>query len=182
MNRTRTITLLTILSLFGVCCSPSKNDNPLKYSDALIVLKGAKGLFYSRFHGTDQLFYKINATYPANQEINGLYEKLEAKGWRPLKEDYLNPGLPSSHVRGWTDFIDGTKKPERQVHQWLAQWESMNKDILWCTLRYSYPEGKNADLDNLEVSLIFIPAKLAIEYKKLLLENNLQNKNMDCTK
>ena len=156
--------------------------DPSNYSDALIVIKGAKDLSYSKFRGTDQLVYKINTPYPANQEINELSEKLKAKGWMPLKEDYFNPGMPSSHVAGWTDFTDGTKKPERQVHQWLAQWESAKKNILWCTLRYSYPVGEKGYLDTLEVSLSFIPAKLAIESRKFILENNPQNRNTDHAK
>jgi len=174
MNRLELIALLIIFSFFISCCSSSKHDDPSKYSDALIVVKGAKDLSYRKFHGTDQLCYNVLTPYPAYQELSELSQKLESKGWEPLKEDYLNPGLPSSHARGWTDFIDATVEPKRQVHQWLAQWEYVNKDILWCSLRYSYPEGKKADFDSLKVSLCFVPAKLAMESKKLLLENNPQ--------
>lgn len=172
MNPIRAITLIAIISLLIINCSSSKNDYPSNYSDALIVIKGAKDLSYRKFHGTEQLCYMISTPFPANHEIDELNKSLKTKGWKPLKESYLNPGLPSSHVRGWTDFIDATVKPKRQVHQWLAQWESVNKDILWCSLRYSYPEGNKADLDNLEISLSFLPAKLAIESKKILIENN----------
>jgi hypothetical protein len=182
MNRIEAVALLTIVSLVGICCSPSKSDDPSKYSDALIVLKGAKELSYGRFRGTDQLSYRITVSYPADREISQIREKLADKGWKPLEEDFLNPGQPSSHVGGWTNFTDDRVKPAREVRQWLAQWESPNKDILSCQLRYSYPAGKKEDMDSLEVRLIFVPAELAIESKRLSQGGDPQDKNADPAK
>jgi len=152
------------------------NESP-KYSDSLIIVKGAKDLRYSKYEGTDQVIYDVVVQYPATQVLNEISKKLEAKDWKPLKEDYLNPGLLSSHVEGWTDFIDGTTKPRKKVHQWLAQWENKNRDIMWVALRYSYPEGSKANLKSLTVYMSFMPSELAIEAKEQVLEYISENKD-----
>jgi hypothetical protein len=156
--------LISCLLIQG--CNSSNEKDAAKYSDSLIVVAGAKDLHYTKLEGTDQILYIVEAEYPANSVLQEIFQKLEAKGWRPFQEDYLNPGLPSSHVRGWTDFIDATKKQRKKVYQWLAQWENKNHDILWCTLRYSYPDVGKPNLSDLTVSKVFIPSKIAIEARK----------------
>jgi hypothetical protein len=153
---------LAVMLLLG--CNASQDAK--NYSDSLIVVSGAQNIRYAKFNGTDQLLYEIKIQYPANAVLEELRKQLEIKGWSPLSEDYLNPGLPSSHIRGWSDFIDATKSPERKVHQWLAQWEDKKGDILWCTLRYSYPCKGTPNLKDLTVSEVFIPAAIAREAKE----------------
>lgn len=177
LTRIRLLRLLHLVMVLGLAnfilagsgCNAQRTVNLLKYSDSLVLVEGAQNPTYSKYLGTDQLIYTVDVQYPAAQVIKEIYEKLGAKGWEPLSEDYLNPGLPSSHVRGWTDFIDSTEKPHRKVHQWLTQWEDSNQDIVWCTLRYSYPERAQPDLKSLKVSIIFIPSKLAIESRKQMM-------------
>jgi hypothetical protein len=164
--------LFTIVAgcLFLVGCTVSNEERGANFSDSLIVVSGAQKIQYTKFEGTDQLLFEIKVDYPAKTVLEEISEKLKSKGWQPLSEDYLNPGLPSSHVRGWTDFIDGTKSPRRKVYQWLAQWENKNGDILWCTLKYSYPLTAKPDLEDLTVSEAFWPAKLASEARKQAVE------------
>ena len=85
--------------------------------------------------------------------------------------------MPSSHVTGWSDFIDATTKPRREVYQWLAQWENKNQDIMWVALRYSYPERGKADLKTLTVYMIFMPSDLAIEAREQVLEHITKSKD-----
>ena len=168
--------IIIIGTLVFLGCTSAHDNEAGNYSDSLIVVPGAQKIRYAKLHGTDQILYEIKAGYPAKALLEEITKKLEIKGWKPLPEDYLNPGLPSSHVRGWTDFIDGTKSPERIVYQWLAQWENKSGDILWCTLRYSYPRSANPNLEDLTVSEIFIPAKIAEEGKQAALQTNAENK------
>jgi hypothetical protein len=42
--------------------------------------------------------------------------RLKAKSWKPLEKDWINPGVPTSYARGRGSYIDGTTKPEAEVH------------------------------------------------------------------
>lgn len=83
---------------------------------ALIVLDGATQLRRDPgAFGSYSVAYSLNEKYPASNAIQQISAELEAIGWTPLKEDWLNPGMPSSHIRGWTDFVDGTTTPRTQI-------------------------------------------------------------------
>jgi len=128
-------------------------------SAALIVLDGATqvrrdpGAYWS-FH----VAYALKEKHPASNVIQQISSRLQALGWRPLKDDWLNPGLPSSHVRGWTDFVDGTRTPMHHVHRWGAQWKDESGNIVDYTLDYSYPESGPQDLQSLWISASWYPA------------------------
>ena len=168
------IAIASIVLLLG--CNSAHEKEKGNYSDSLILVPAAQNIRYTKLYGTDQILYEIRAEYPAKPVLEEITKKLEKKGWKALPEDYLNPGLSSSHVIGWTDFIDGTKSPERKVHQWLAQWASENGDILWCTLRYSYPRNASPNLKDLTVSEVFIPAKIAKEEKEQILQEQTRSR------
>ena len=164
--------LIGCLLVFG--CSSSTKNEAANYSDSLIVVADAEDIHCTKLNGSEQIFYLVKAEYPATGVLEEISKNLQNKGWEPLQEDYLNIGLPSSHVRGWTDFID---KKGNTVHQWLAQWQNKNGDILWCTLRYSYPRKANPNLKDLTISEIFIPSKVAKEEKQKILQTNIQEQN-----
>jgi hypothetical protein len=126
---------------------------------ALIVLDGAKQLSrgpgaYGSFH----VAYALAEKYPASNAIQRISSRLKALGWKPLHDDWLNPGLPSSHVRGWTDFVDFTATPMRHVHQWGAQWQDKAGNIVGYDLRYSYPESGAPDFQSLWIDAFWYPA------------------------
>lgn len=162
--------LIFLIIVFGISHVNAENDKSLNFSDALIVLPAAQNVRHVKFEGTDQLSYKLIVDYPADKIIRAISENLESKGWDAMEEDYLNPGLPSSHVKGWTSFIDATKQPERCVHQWLAQWENKRHDIAWYAFRYEYPKDKSPDMKTLYVYSVFIPAPLVKAAKEHLLQ------------
>ncbi|MEW6077986.1 MAG: hypothetical protein AB1724_09250 [Thermodesulfobacteriota bacterium] len=147
-----------IMLLFG--CSKS-SQSPSDYSDSLIILNGASNVRYEKLNGTDQVYYKVYAEYPANENIAELNRRLDAKGWKQLKTDWLNPEIPTSHVRGWTDFVDGTTKPNQKVYSWNSDWTNSNEDMLIFTLRYSHPLEETPNRNELNVIGIFIAEKLA---------------------
>jgi len=152
---------------------------PRDYPDALISLPGAKDVRYYQLGGTFHLEYDIVCKYPAMEVIKTISDKLAENAWKPLREDYLNPGLPSSHVTGWTSFGDISVKPEREIHQWLANWENEKGEVITYGLIYQYERGKAKDLDNLEVIVIFAPAKIAKQMREWALEDSKLKRNLN---
>lgn len=125
----------------------------------------------TNFAGRDQIIYRVQADYPASSVLELIKNRLKTQGWKALKEDWLNPGIPSSHVRGWTYYEDQTTKPSTSVRAWQADWTNSSGDILTYRLEYRCPENLCAstrDLRDLRVIGIHSPAKVAQEMKKEL--------------
>jgi len=178
MKSTRFIIVLLVLFLYLISCKPKDSQNRLDYSRSLIKVSGAMNVQYSRLNGTDQVQYKVIVQYPAKDTISELNSRLKAKGWEPLKKSWLNPEIPTSHERGWTNFIDGTKKPNLEVHSWHSDWINKKEDILTFALKYSYPVKTKSSMLELNVLGIYVPEELAKkglaqinEYKKSIGEN-----------
>jgi hypothetical protein len=165
------MTRLAILLLLTVAgCQPSgyskipTSDLP----DFLRPLPGATNVLATRQDDSSTwVHYSLEEPYPANEALRSISMGLERAGWRPLPNDFLNPTIPSSHVRGWTDFDDSTISPPARVHQWLAQWRNARGDIVWYALRYHSPSRLQSpplvspDNSHLQVAGALIPAALA---------------------
>jgi hypothetical protein len=149
--------LITAVALSALSSSAQQQQCP----DALVTIPGAKNVECSPYHGTHQISYDVDAHYPAEHLISHLKEELRTRGWLPLAEDFLNPGLPTSHVDGWSCFSDATVVPTQEVKQWMSDWVNLDGDVLHFTLRYRYPEGGPKELDRLQVVGILIPAHVA---------------------
>jgi hypothetical protein len=128
---------------------------------SLIVLPGAKDVHYGSLKGTDQVRYELQVRYPAKSTLAELSNQLAKQGWKPLKNDFLNPKLPSSHVRGWTFFGDATRKPEETVRAWMADWTDAKGNVVTYALRYRSPVGTSENTSQMEVYGIYVPAKVA---------------------
>jgi hypothetical protein len=151
-----------------VVCIPawSQQSKPASeiHPSFFIVARGATEVRQTRWQGHDQIVYRIQASYPAADVLKTIAERLGQLGWKPLKEDWLNPGLPSSHVRGWTYYEDETTKPATSVRAWGAEWENGDHDILSYDLYYRCLGNlcsSTFDLHDLQVVAIYIPADLA---------------------
>ncbi len=169
--------VLIVVTLLG--CQTKSIQDPKNYSDSLIVLSGATNINYAKVNKTDQVTYNLKADYPAAEIINQLLKKLGNMGWTPLNEDFLNPGLPTSFVRGWSDYEDISKKPNMKVHSWLSDWQNRNGDVLVYGLRYQYPINAQPDMSSMNIVAIFIPvdvAKAALEYLRNSNQKNSSGK------
>ena len=153
------LTAVWILFVFG--CSERLKHNAAEYSDSLIVHPRANNVKFFKHKGTDQLTYQVNEKFPASGVIGAISKKLEENGWEPLTEDFLNPGIPSSHIRGWRKFTDATKPTEQIVHSWMADWKDRSENIVTYGFRYTYPKDGKPNLEELEVIAIYMPAALA---------------------
>ena len=126
---------------------------------ALVVVEGARNV---RYDGESSVSYEVSEVHPATDTLEQISSTLSNNGWRPLEEDVFNPGLKSSHVRGWTAFWDATVDPQVYVDQWLAQWEDDAGNIAFYTLQYRSPSADPAERSQiLEVSAAGIPAGIA---------------------
>ena len=162
--------IFTVLS-----CGEKSSQSASDYSGSLIILKSASNVKYYKIRGTDQVSYKIIAQYPAKYEISELNNRLSRKGWKPLKNDWLNPEIPTSHERGWTNSIDATKEPNLEVHSWNSDWTNEKEDILTFVLRYSYPVKTKSNMLELNVIGIYVPEELA---KKTVAQINKYKKSI----
>jgi len=161
MSRLALATVFQFAVLNG--CAQRTHEDTLRHPEALIVCPGAKQTNWGRFEGTDQLSYQIEVDYPASNVVSCIMGQLKEKEWRPLQEDYWNPGLPSSRVQGWSQFVDATVHPEATVDQWAGQWENDAGDIVFYFLLYKYPPG---DRHTLTVHAGFVPANIAKKMHK----------------
>ena len=113
------------------------------HSKAFITLKNAEGTFYDiRDGGSIQYSYRLKADYPASSVLKEISSQLEAGGWQPLKEDILNPGQPSSHVKGWSNYEDASRPPTKIRYQWMGSWEDKYGNIVTYIFLYQYPKSE----------------------------------------
>jgi len=157
--------LILTFALETSCCCQDKvaeQDHPR----CLVVLPPAFDVKYSSVEGTIQLVYRRYVDYPAEDAIKTISEKLRTAGWKPLKSDYWNPTIPSSHQRGWQQFEDHTTSSTTTVNQWMAQWQNPQRDIVSYTFQYRYPSDGKRDLNTLRVFAIYIPATIAEKMPK----------------
>ena len=147
----------TVILLGG--CTPSENKI-IEAKNVLFVYPEAYDVkFTTTPAGFTQMSYLINAVYPAVEIIDDINLKLKNGGWIPQREDFMNPGTPTSHVRGWTSFIDASRKPKKAVFSWSAQWKNKNGDLIHYDLRYH--QGENDDKE-LEKTIRSVPKNMKL--------------------
>jgi hypothetical protein len=156
-RRQISISVLTLFAFLGIWgCSRRVTCPP-----ELLVVAGAYDADCRPYAGTMQVNYELRIAYPADAVISELNSHLEGLGWRQLREDFLNPGFPTSHVDGWSEFLDSTVQPTAVIHQWMADWTNDQGDIVRFALRYTFPRGGKEDLTKLHVFGILLPSKVA---------------------
>jgi hypothetical protein len=151
-------------------CQQSPNGDGKTHS-FFVVVPGATGVNQCIFQGKDQIIYHVQFEYPADDVLNAISVRLKKLGWEPLKEDWLNPGLSSSRVRGWVYFEDSTTRPATSVRAWHEDWENSTHDILTYMLDYTCPDNQcssTLNLRDLRIVAIHIPADLAKRIKASL--------------
>ncbi len=133
----------------------------------LLVPAGAREVVSRIEGGIAAVKFKVSAPYPAADFLASANSRLEPLGWQKLSTDWLNPTIPSSHVRGWTSFPDTRTQPFMGVHQWLADWQNGSGDVVSYSLRYTSPvqdalhKVAPPTNDDLEVTELLIPAAMA---------------------
>ena len=160
--------LIFVYLLFSGVIWPQRTGTTESAPDYLVIAGSATNIKHIRAHGQDQVVYNVKTEYPAHDVLKAIYSQLEKLGWIPLKEDYLNPGTPTSHVRGWQYFVDDSTNPRTSVRSWQADWESATHDILVYILVYRCKEDLCSNTENLQdlrVTAVYVPAALAQRIK-----------------
>ena len=152
------ISLLVGAMTFVACQPRAEQEAPVPA--AFFVPDGVRNLQQHERQGIRDISYEVDATYPASPFLCELTSHLDQQQWRGLREDALNPGLPSSLVRGWGDYGNATRQPETHVHAWMSPWLNEQGDLLIYALQYEYPEAGTPDLSVLKVSAVMWPASL----------------------
>jgi hypothetical protein len=114
-------------------------------------------------NGAVEMTYEVERAYPANEFLEQIATAAKSGGFEPLADDWLNPGVPSSHSVGWGTFIDAQVTPQVRMHQWLAQWRDASGNVIVYGLRYRSPVDRMDAPDNtrLSVGAGWIPAAQA---------------------
>lgn len=146
--RAKVYFLLILIFLISTIGAEQRPADAAQRPSALLLYPKASNVSSGR-NGND-LTYHVNVKYPASDFIGWISNRLQELGWEPLKEDFLNPGLPTSQVRGWLEFVDERKKPEL-IHQWIGDWKDSSGNIVRYALRYRKPGYGTSDLTDLEV-------------------------------
>jgi len=159
------IALLLALVLDAAClCQETKRGQ--SHPKSLITLPFGSDVEYRDVNGRTQLVYRTEVDYPAESALKTISKTLGRDQWKPLKWDFWNPSIPSSHVRGWQQFDDLTTKPTTRVSQWMAQWENPEHDVVSYTLEYRFPVDGSPNFHSLRVIAIFIPGHIAAKEPK----------------
>jgi hypothetical protein len=145
---------------------------PKSAEDALAPIQGATSL--SRDGGAFEsywLSYVLKKKYPAADVTQEISTRLKKLGWRPLQEDWLNPGRRLPLVPQWFEFTEELPGTVPQhVDQWTAQWENDAGELIDYTFRYSYPKAGTPDRQTLSVFAGWYPADGKAEMQRFVPE------------
>ena len=152
----------------GISLLTSMPNQASTFPDSLFTVHGARDVHFTKLSGTDQLSYHITAQYPAHEVIINIKVKLSELGWIPLNDSFLNPDIPTSHVRGWTNFEDATGERLKVVYSWWGDWTNERGEIVSYILRYDYPKKEQPELESLSVTAIYMSKEKVEEYISLM--------------
>lgn len=158
MSRRRAVGLIVAAAVSAGCTREIPRPTTAVHPDLLIVLPGAEGVSYTdEYDGT--VSYRLPEPHPADVTIRAITSSLEGRGWKPIADDLMNPGMTNSHARGWMNYIDGTRN-NANVFLWSAAWESTRGDRVEYWLRYDYASdsGPMSARPPLQLSAIYLTA------------------------
>lgn len=155
------VSMLTMLLFTNGTATSSKNTN---YSDSLITVNGAQNIRFVEYEGTQQLTYSVKEKFPALDFVANLYCDLKSRGWIPMEENFLNPGMTTSHVSGWGGYEDRYAKPPKKVQTWQAQWESERGDVVCYSLKFLFSSNEKDIIADMEVFAVFVPHNLRKQF------------------
>ena len=148
--------------------SDLRNKKSPNLPPALVIYPAAKEIeTHTERDGKASVIYWVEQRYPAEKVLGYVKDSLVAQHWKLLMNDWLNPEIPSSHVRGWTKWVDGTVTPNRRVHQWIADWQNEQGDIVFFEFRYdsrfdpSRRIDKPPDNPRVRVTGVYYPREIA---------------------
>ncbi|HEY0158043.1 MAG TPA: hypothetical protein VGF28_12220 [Thermoanaerobaculia bacterium] len=138
----------TAVRFFAAACAvlllacQGESVTPPEVAAALQPYPGSKVLKSGERGAASHVAYEVAVPYPAEPVLEFIRGRLPPR-FRPRNEDFMNPGVPTSHVRGWTDYADHSRKPHSWVHHWAGEWEDSGGNILSYDLMYRSPGAES---------------------------------------
>jgi hypothetical protein len=139
----------------------SSND----YLDAFVQVTGARDEKIFKLGNSRRMTCQVESLYPSTEVISEIKAKLSAKGWEPLKDDFMNPGLPTSYVKGWDKFTDKDHIPPTKVYRWTADWKNKSNEVTRYILIHEYPLGIDSPMSELHITAEYYPASIVEKVK-----------------
>jgi hypothetical protein len=137
-------TLRSISVALAACCvcaglsactrrPPADGDS---IREGIVVLPDATDVRKTRQNNA--VVYLLTAPFPATPVIEALNTRLTNAGWKPLRNDVLNPSSENSFDKGWSQFQDALRSPDRSTEkfQWQGQWQDSSGDVVIYELEY----------------------------------------------
>jgi len=119
--------ILAVLFVLNGCASHQRSE----FHPSILVLQGAEDI--APFDGyTSAVQYFVTTSDP-DRLVGTISNHLEKLQFSKVEFDSTNPSTPSSHTRGWVDFID---KDGTRVRMWQADWSSQDGSTVTYDLRY----------------------------------------------
>lgn len=144
-----TILGLVVCTFLPGGCGTSAAECPA----SLLAPPGARNVRCDTGEGGPELSYTVAEAPPAAATLDFIRQGLRQQGWIPLEEDFLNPGVLSSHVTGWRRAVEGDSSVER----WYAQWKNERSDVVGYDLRHDRPAGAEGTRPTTTVTAFFTP-------------------------
>ena len=131
---------VVVIALFLGSCSCTHRPVPREF----VVPPDARNLEFSTVaSGATCVRFNLKTPFPADEYLRAVKSRLEGASWQPLQGDLFEPKHPSSHVSGWSYYVDSSRNRERGVHQWLASWRSPSGAAVTYELQYSSPHPQS---------------------------------------
>jgi hypothetical protein len=132
-----TLMLASTVLACAQAAKPPATDSTDSLPKVLAPLAGAQAIEQKVMPGhVAGVTYTLQAEYPALNVVDEIVTRNAGSGWQPLSEDFFNPGIPTSHVRGWTSYLDRSRGPQAAMHQWQSGWRNDSGDLLEYSLWY----------------------------------------------
>ncbi len=143
---------------FGTGASSEQSGDLVVLPDATDVRRSAEN------DGTVR--YTVMDRYPATRTIDDLRQRVQARGWRPLRANLLSPEQQNSFDRGWFEYEDATGRDGlKYVSEWVGQWEDTSGRVLWYVLRFERVR-RNEATDRLMVRGTLLSAADVVKTRK----------------
>ena len=104
--------------------------------------------------GGQGVTYEVMEPYPAEPVIKFIESRIPPQ-FKVRKESFMNPGIPTSHVRGWTNYLDSSGKVLTRVDHWSGEWEDAAGNIVAYDLMYRSASATQ-DLKRPTTSLLWV--------------------------
>jgi hypothetical protein len=137
-----------LLVIGGIVADSVRN----KCSDELVRVPGSMSVVCGVEGRRQTVTYEVDEPLPATRTLGLIRAEMRKRNWTPLREDFVNPGMRSSHLTGWRSF----EEDGNLVRQWLAQWSAPDGRIAWYELLYSSPRGDSKRPSRLKVNAALI--------------------------